>query len=397
MKTSMWCCNISWMKAGDKSGAILGMVLFIVLAISLVGIGLLQLGQQNAVEVSRSYNLSKAFWSAEAGLFRARARLLGDNSYRKFGSFPDVFPSPPGDYAVWVSKSNAEHLIFVISSTGMVHGATRVIQQSIQVEEGLPLAFNYSFFSGGTMKLANNIYVTGDGENGDIFADDGFSNGSKPPFTNNCAVYDGTSTNLPAPIPSVPILNHGYYSNLIAEAATSLFTNYPATLTGTNYVKNGIAISSSITGPGVLVVNGAVTISSATAAIGDGIMIIAKEKLSIGSTSSLGSNDVFYSETGIDISKENNFSDGNSVLITPGDISINKEFQFAGLIFAGGDIVFDKLTGTPAMYGCIVAGDDLTIKKDLNFIYDASQLPDTSDMFEPGPPTVTDLIWQQIF
>jgi hypothetical protein len=287
----------------------------------------------------------------------------------------------------------------------VVQGATRIVQMSLRVEEGWPSAFNYSLFSGGQMKLGQNISVTGSGGNGNLYADAGYQSGSKDPATNNSVIYDGVTGGVypePTAAHEVPALDTTYYdaqiANILPSSPSTLF--YPAYLGGGTYFINnslGINITGIINGPGILVVNGPVTISSATANIGNGITIIAQGALSIGATSTLGSNDVFYSSTGISVAKDNTFSAGNSALITPGSIDIQKTFQFAGLIYAGGSIVMDKFTGSAGIAGCVVSGGDLTIKKDLNITYDASQLPSP---FLPGfnsDVVVTDVIWSQVF
>lgn len=396
MKTSSYGGVKPGSKADGKSGAILGFVLIIVLALSLLGVGLLNLGGMNAVEVVRSYNLNKAFWAAEAGLFNARAKLRGDSSYRA-GSFPSVFSNPGFGYTVRVTTP--DHVNFGVVSTGVVQGATRIVQMSLRVEEGWPSAFNYSLFSGGAMKLAKDISVTGSGGYGDIYTESGFAGGSKEPTTNNASIYDGVAGGYPAPspVPDVPTIDQTYYNGLLSTAAGSLNTTYPGSLSGTYYVKQGITISTPLSGSGILVVNGPVTIG-AGAVIGNGITIIAQGALSISSTPILGSNDVFYSATSISIAKDNSFSAGNSALITPGSIDIQKTFQFSGLIYAGGDIVMDKATGTTAtITGCVVANGSLTLKKDFIITYDASQLPNP---FIPGFTTevvVTDGVWSQVF
>ncbi len=400
MKTSTYGGVKPGSKADGKSGAILGFVLIIVLALSLLGVGLLNLGGMNAVEVVRSYNLNKAFWAAEAGLFNARAKLRGDSTYRNLEIFPSVFSNPGFGYTVRVSSS--DHVNFGVVSTGVVQGAIRIVQMSLRVEEGWPSAFNYSLFSGGQMKLGQNISVTGTGESGNLYADAGYAGGSKEPVTNSSSIYDGVSGAYPEPSAAheVPVLETAYYDLKIAGIGPSSPSTYPAFLGGGTYFVNnsaGINITSSITGPGILVVNGPVSIASATAVIGDGITIIAQGILSIGTTSTLGSNDVFYSSTGISVAKDNTFSAGNSALITPGSIDIQKTFQFAGLIYAGGDIIMDKFTGSAGITGCVVSDGDLTIKKDLNITYDASQLPSP---FLPGfnsDVVVTDGIWSQVF
>lgn len=385
-------------KRGGRSGAILGMVLVIVLAISVVGLGLVQLGNVNAVEMARTVNGDQSFWSAEAGLHQAGAILTGNPSVRK-GFFPYPFAGMGFGYAGRILS--ADNINFEIVSTGIWQNSVSIVRRFIKIEDGWPAAFDYALFSGETMKLAKDTSVTGQGENGDIYAGEGYTSGSKIPLTNGCEIYDGVAAGYPLPtiVPDVPTLDTTYYDNLLLQAVTSPNGACPASLGGgTYFVNQTINITGSINGPGILVVNGSVTIASATAVIGDSITIIALGPLSISSTSTLGSNDMFYSATSIKIAKENTFSAGDSVLITPGTIDIQKTFQFAGLIFAGGGIVMDKATGTTAtITGCVVTGGDLTIKKDFNVIYDAAQLPDTILPGITPEIVVTDGPWSEVF
>ena len=378
-----------------RDGAILGMMLVMVAALSLIGWGLLQLGTLNGVEVSRNVNRDKAFWAAEAGLSHVRAKLGSDSNYRNFPTMLDGGGVLPYKAVVAGGGGN-----YTITSTGTVFGTARVVRQTVTVELGWPPAFDYSLFSGGTMKIAKDTSITGDGVNGDVYADGGFAGGSKEPSTNNSTIYDGVAGGYPdpSPVPPVPVIDQSYYNTQIAQAALSVHTTYPASLGGGTYdVKQGITITTPISGSGTLVVNGPVTITTG-AVIGNGITIIANGPLSISSTPTLGSNDVFYSAASISIAKDNTFSAGNSALITPGTIDIQKTFTFSGLIFAGTGITMDKATGTTAtITGCVVTGGNLTMKKDFNIIYDSSQLP-ASVM--PGfipKVAVIDGVWSEVF
>jgi len=375
-----------------RQGAILGMVLVIVLAISVVGLSLIQLGLVNAVEVARTLNGDQAFWSADAGLHFARAVVMGNTAIRN-GFFPYSFSGENSGYAGRIVS--VDNVNFGIVSTGTWQNAVRIVQQVIKVEEGWPAAFDYAIYSGNTMELRKDTSITGD-----VFADNGYRFVSGAPSVSG-EIYDdvtGGSYSAPATVPALPVLNTSYYDTLIANAAVGATTSplYPFNLMGhTNYLNMAsFSVGGRIDGPGVLVVNGNISISSGSAVIGNNVMLISGGTITIDKNCTSGSNDLFYASTGFDLAKNNEISVGSSALVTPGNINIKKDLTFSGLIYARGTIDSDK-AGT--VTGAIVAGGSIRLKMAYTVTYDASLLP--LEMFPGLEPEmkVTDFPWSEVF
>ena len=79
------------------------------------------------------------------------------------------------------------------------------------------------------------------------------------------------------------------------------------------------------------------------------------------------------------------------MLITPGDMDIDKEFTLTGVLYAGGTITLDKAA---TVYGCIVAGEGFDIAKEFTVVY-------TNVMILPGFVTTLTLReepdWLELF
>ena len=65
-----------------KEGAILGVVMMVLLGMSILGVGLVNLGTVDAVETVRSGQRQQAFWLAESGLHNVMNLLVTDSFFR---------------------------------------------------------------------------------------------------------------------------------------------------------------------------------------------------------------------------------------------------------------------------------------------------------------------------
>lgn len=375
-----------------RAGAILGMLLLIVLAISIIGVSLLHQGALNAVEVSRTVNGDQAFWSAEAGLQHGRAMLLGNTTIRH-GFFPHLFSGTGMGYGGRIVSADNVH--FGIVSTGTWQNAVRMVQQSVTVEETWPGAFDYAIYSGNTTELRGGTTITGD-----IFADNGYRFVSGGPTVSGGIYDDVTGGTYPAPpaVPVPPVLDTSSYNAAIATAAAAPVTTpvYPWNLGNhTNYLNSAsLDVGGRIDGPGVLVVSGDISISSGSALIGNNVTLISGGMIAIDKDCSSGSNILFYASSCFDLAQNNSIAIGSCALVTPGNINIKKDLVFSGLIYAGGTIDADK---TMTVTGAIVAVGSVRIKMDCVVTYDASLLP--FEMIPGIEPEVrmTDAPWSEIF
>lgn len=376
----------------SRAGAILGMVLVIMLAISIVGVSLIHMASVNGLEMSRMLNGDQAFWSAEAGLQQARALLKGNAGIRS-GFFPYQFSGQ--DYGYGGSIASADNVNFQIVSTGIWQNAMRIVRQDIRVELGLPEAFDYAIYSGNTAELRKGTTITGD-----IFADNGYRFvGGEPSVSGG--IYDdaaGGSYPAPVPVPPPPLLDTAPYDRLITNALSGATTapTYPLNLGGsTNYLHlAAFTLGGRVNGPGALVISGDISIPSGSGVVGDDVTLISGGMFTINKDCTSGSNAVFYAATGFDLAMNNNISIGSCLMITPGDINIAKELNFTGLMYAGGTIDSDK-TGT--LVGSMIAVGSIRLKMEYHVTYDASVLP--SPLFPGFEPVVRifDLTWSEVF
>lgn len=404
MKTALWRKTAGTMRCGGEQGAILGMVLVIVLALSLLGLGLLQLGRVNAVEVARAYNLNKAFWAAEAGIFHARAMLRGSSTFR---ASPQPLSSVDPAYGVTATPEGDG--VYTVRSTGTVQSASRVVWQTLFAGELPPAAFNYALFGGeGLMDLR--MHPTIDGSV--------FNNGPinfMPPATVTNGTVTGTDpANIspstlpieptPDPVPAFPVFDPGPagagYDALISTASgAGVVTNTLGAVNlggATNYVKSSdLSLMGNITGPGMLVVSGDVSLD-ANITLSPNVHIISGGKLDLNcDTCMAGSNCLIFARTAVTASKD--VAIGTVTLITMGDIApgggLNKNLTFMGVLYCAGQFNSKK---DLFVTGSILAGEGIDIAKDFSVTYSnlwpVPLLPGFT-----AEVVVTNINWREVF
>lgn len=408
MKTKLRWCVCSWIKTGGKSGAILGMVLVMVVALSIVGLGLLQLAQVNSVEVARSYNLSKAFWAAEAGLSHAKAMLWNSSAFR---SSPYGLPTSGTNLGYYVTTTPVGGGVYVLRSTGTVASASRVVWQTLYANEGPPLAFNYALFGGANSMSFKKAQVV----IGDIYGAGPilFTYSPDPPAITG-TVYDASIANInytngltvavPSPLPTFPVFDPvaAGYNTLISQASsggTNLSSIGNFDLKGkTNYVNtSNLNVTGNLTGSGVLAVSGGVTLKS-NLALSNNVSIISGGAVQFDfSTCTAGTNCLLYAKTSIDSIKD--VTMGTITLITMGDIGpssggLNKNLTVTGAVYAAGAITTKKdLT----VVGALLAGNGMTVGLGCTVTY-TNLWPSAllNHGFNPEVQ-VTNLWWRQVF
>lgn len=385
-------------RADARSGAILGMVLILVLALSMIGMGLLWLGSTNSVEVSRHVNMNKAFWAAEAGLQHAKAEMRAHPvSYQS-----QVTRNISNEWYYDARISTSDYLHFSVVSTGIVQGATRVVASVVTVVPGgWPDAFYYTLFGGGgTMAVGKDATIV----TGSVYQIGDVSFQKNPTITNGYVYATGnvdgfTKTPPPDPAPTMPEFDTSSYSNIIASAAGSSNAVVPANLGGVTNFVNGDATITSLGGSGTLVVSGNVDLNlNAGQQLASGVSIIAGGQVTFSKNTQTGSNSFIYADAGFYFGKSCNLIQ-SCVLVSPGSLNTDgssaKDFTFTGIIYCGGTITMDK---NATITGAIVAGDGFQIKKTL-----VATWVDPSQLIGTQPPTgmetevnVNDVSWQQL-
>jgi hypothetical protein len=102
----------------NKSGAILGLVVIVLVVVNVLGIGLLSQRAMNAIEVVKGIKSTQAFWIAEGGLGMAISYLPNTNPFS--GTLGN------GKYDVTITPVSADR--WIIESVGSVNIVTRRIR-----------------------------------------------------------------------------------------------------------------------------------------------------------------------------------------------------------------------------------------------------------------------------
>jgi hypothetical protein len=364
-------------------GSVLILVLAVVLALSLLGLLFLSMGEVNGLDTVRGQHHNQAFHIAEGGLQQAIGRLRVQSAYRQ-GPTNLNGSLGGGAYVVQVARTGD---LYYLTSRSSLRDCTRSIRQVVNVKaNGWPEAFAYALFgSNGDINLKKGLSICGD-----VFDYGNLSMAKDATVSNGMVYATGTITGsgnftagaLPATLPLQPTLDTTWYEALLAQAALS--TNaapiFPLQLQGqTVYVKGSLTLRD-ITGPGTLVVLGNITLGQ-DAYVSPNCTIISGGTLSFAKTGVAGSNNLFYARTGISIAKDGLLLQG-CTLLTPGNVDARKTFEMTGLIFAVGTVMIKK---DAAVYGSIVGGG---VSADMNLTaeYDRSFLP-----LEP-PPGITPVV-----
>ena len=407
MKTPTGKTLRSGLGTGGNSGAILGMALVVVVALSLIGLGLLNLGRVNALEVARLHNVNHAFWAAEAGLAHARANLRGSTAFRATPT--PVMAVVPAYTAATVSVGTG---LYQIHSTGMFSSASRVIWQNVYAAEGPPKAFDYALFGGGGELYLRKSSVI----NGNVFQTGPVNITPPVAVTNGTVSATNTSAIFPAsmpispppdPPPAFPLFDPGPsgagYDALIATAST-IGTNsieFPYSLGNkTQYFKGDLAITNTLSGRGVLAVSGNVEISDdwikSSVYITNSVHIIAGGQLKLNFTNCItGTNCLIYSRGIIDCFKDATI--GVITLITTNNVGapggLSKNLTVVGVLYAGGKVASKKDLNVT---GSVLAGGGVDIAKNFSVSYTNLWPVPLLPGFQPEV-TVTNIYWQERF
>ncbi|MDA0322287.1 MAG: hypothetical protein O2923_06165 [Verrucomicrobia bacterium] len=119
-------------RTSKRAGTALLMAMTMVVAVSLIGFGLITLGQADAVETGKSVSTFHAFWTAEAGLSACKAAVAKEKrpfeDMPLFGTAALVGATDRGSYSIdviddpaWMNAGNTIKK-YVVSSTGTAPG-----------------------------------------------------------------------------------------------------------------------------------------------------------------------------------------------------------------------------------------------------------------------------------
>jgi len=134
--------------ATNKSGAILGLVVIVLVVVNVLGIGLLSQRAMNAIEVVKGIKSTQAFWIAEGGLGMAISYLPNMPANPFSGTLGN------GEYDVTITPVSAYR--WTIESVGSVNIVTRRIR--VVVGPGITTAMAVS----GDLEVMGSAVVNGD-------------------------------------------------------------------------------------------------------------------------------------------------------------------------------------------------------------------------------------------
>jgi hypothetical protein len=414
----------------SKSGGVLLMALLVMLAFSILAIGLYQMSATNAVETVYQDHSNEAFWVAETGLQDAIQRLRYDADFRDTAadgaeSFTVTNDVSGTGYDVTVSYLDGtrflEYYRFNVVSTGWKNGMNRTIRQYVSTRPG----FISAIMAPNIINVAANTIVSGpimvldegsltlDDKNpkdlpGDfdtvILADDASMDpDSNAKLPDDYAVLD---LSVPDSIPAMP--NFSKYldiaeledevydpidpaypiTNLVIDVSGNTYVNYPAGL-----------VVYKITGDGRLVNTGDITVIGDVNAAGDvssDVSILSFGDLRIEKKTDFGNNILLYGFNTVYFG-DGSYCPGNSAIMADGgtfgagiaeandDIVMGGQSQFSGVVFADeGDVDIQAGSGGDAntrIVGTVISGNSVDMNSNTEIIFDPSVFYD-SDEFD---------------
>ncbi len=370
-------------KMKGKDGGVLVMVMVVMLAFSVLAIGLFKLRDTDTLETVYVKHTAQAFWVAEAGLQRTLDKLRSNKAYREGVaaiSFDEASATEETDMvgngsyvaAVWYNTSLSN---FVIQSRGTVMDGERLLR----LEAGLSDFGTYglvtldgdskifkdatidgSIYQNGKLRVSGGVNITGD-----VLADnhDDFASGSSIPEDGVLELSIDTSffdIDLVRPTTGATIITNTLNlagGIVVVDSSIDKFTNR-------------------IIGGGTLVVKSGGQSFKNGLFVDPYTTIIVVGDLTIEKNATFGENVVLFSTGGMDLFKSATadvVTGTGCAFLTLGDMKIKKELTFDGLIFSEGSITADKDLDVS---GTIITQDGFTLKKDATVTFDPAVISD---------------------
>ena len=368
----------------------------------------------------------KAFYIAETGIERAMEYLEDDTDWSNDNGIAVIAEDfGAGSYSVDLSGGTTTTI--VVSSEATVGNAPRQVTRKIRQKiRRLPEAFNYALFWEGTGS-AEVDKGTVDVNGGDVFTKGSVSDanpgtfdvadGGTPATTRGGFVYttnswtsSGTYTEgtVPGDEPSLPTLNNTYYigtGGLITDFDTDINTyntsasylgyggawtadpngTVSITLSGNIlYYENFKAKNnSSISGSGAIVSDDEIKLENTTSVSPSGgtILLIAREKVEVKNTSSVGTNTRIYSQND-ELKIKDSASVSSATLLSSDKLKIEGGTVNNSTLYSSDEIEI-KGDSTTVSGSTILAGDKIKVKDEATVDSDSIlYIPSTADKIE---------------
>lgn len=390
-------------KNSNKVGGALVMAMMIMLIFTALAIGLFRLFQTDAVETIYVEQHRRAFWMAETGLEKVLDKMQHDTDFRNNpGSYvPYTVSFSEGTHtndsykiaSITASSAGATGTLYTVEAVGYAGNLNRRIEQEVLARPGGPNALRAT---GGDIVVDSNVHI-----DGDVFVDEGdltidskenLSSAKNPTGVDGFVVVvmgsvDGngaaTVDVIEAPPPPPPtidmtfwqpflndVTNNANTNGLAGVSALSLTTvksnfNYGATMMGTN----GITISGTVndannlhymvSADGIIFDNWTV-LESQTAIIVQGDVRF-DQKLEF------HNNCVVFATGDIYVRQSSDAGGLGATLIAQGDIELEQNMVFHGIIFAEGSVDVGQ---NAEVVGTIIADEGINIGSNVEITFD---------------------------
>jgi Tfp pilus assembly protein PilX len=333
----------------SKSGGVLLMAMLVMLAFSILAIGLYQMSATNAVETVYHSQLSQAFWEAESGLQDAVQRLASsDDTFRKSAvgksaSFSVTNDTDQTGYTVIVTDSLEGNVLsqyyeFDVVSTGWKGGMSRNIQQRLATQPG----FISAIMAPGNIDISANTLVSGPImvlDDGHLTMADTIPPGQNEEGDFDTIILDNDATmqttggssqgddfavldlSVPDNLPSMPDYSAYQDSANLVPAIPGATNMGIVALTGDLYLNfpDGVTITK-ITGSGTIVNTGDITINGSTVTGGDvssDVEVLSFGSIDIGQKTDFDGNTLIYAFETVEFG-DGSYMAGNSAILADG-------------------------------------------------------------------------------
>jgi hypothetical protein len=246
----------------NNKGVALILTFIFMVSLTVITAAYLFLVTSDARNVNAQVNNEKAIYLADAGLNKAVWYLTHtapdgstNGSWRTtaYPASPGPNPTDPkqessgeGTYTIWVTTSGSNILV---TAWGMVNNIDRTIQETITLTGGVPQAFSYVQYSGGSIDFKNSSgAVTGNLNTvGSVNDESG--------MTITGTITEGSAV-------AVPSVNMGSYAAIATTTVSGNRTFNAGTYSGIWYVDGKVTINDNVTFNGTIVATGDIELTN---------------------------------------------------------------------------------------------------------------------------------------
>jgi hypothetical protein len=430
-----------------KRGGVLLMAMLVLLAFSVLAVGLHRLSLTTGLDAVYQDHAKQAFWLAESGLQDAIQRLRYDSTFRLLAiggsrSFTVSNATDSTRYDVTVTDTGTGSALydryeFDVVSVGWKRDMNRRIIQRISSQPGFISAIMApndiivdanTLVTGPIMVMDNGQLILDDkippgqdleGDFDIVILDDNASINEKKSNADEGADYDVVDLPVPDDLPEMPNFK-SYLDTANLEPVVSGTTNIAVlNLTGDTYFNypDGITIEK-ITGSGTIVNTGDITIKGSTVTTDDvssDVNILSFEDVVVEQKTDFGNNiliygfeTVYFGDHSYVPSKSAILADGGTFLKgTPEDadhIIMGGQSEFMGIIFADeGNVTIEAGSGgadNTRIIGTVICGNSVEMNSNSEIIFDPDVFYDGGlfdlDTFFGTAVVTTAKVWEEL-